>query len=176
MRHALSLAIKQWIPWIKEINSNANPIRIWYLEIPCHIHSRSKLWYELWVSVRSYRHSAQINWSDIFTVYCEMQDRIYLLLFLSATLNICTVRADAFNSSRHHMTLITRAANNPSVFTIMENASTKAFSWLKAPASTFTFKTLIRHYAKRPTLMMIASWTQFHVERPWGQRPFSIVS
>ena len=116
--------------------------------VTCHIHSRSKLWYELWVSVRSYRHSAQINWSDIFTVYCEMQDRIYLLLFLSGTLNICSVRADAFNSSRHNMTLITRAANNPSVFTIMENAPTKAFSWLKAPASTFTFKTLIRHYAK----------------------------
>ena len=24
--------------------------------------------------------------------------------------------------------------------------------------------------------MIIASRTQFHVERPWGQRPFSIVS
>ena len=24
--------------------------------------------------------------------------------------------------------------------------------------------------------MMIASRTQFHIERPWGQRPFSIVS
>ena len=28
----------------------------------------------------------------------------------------------------------------------------------------------------RPSLMIIASRTQFHVERPWGQRPFSIVS
>ena len=27
-----------------------------------------------------------------------------------------------------------------------------------------------------PSLMIIASRTQFHVERPWGQRPFSIVS
>ena len=27
-----------------------------------------------------------------------------------------------------------------------------------------------------PSLMIIAPWTQFHVERPWGQRPFSIVS
>ena len=26
----------------------------------------------------------------------------------------------------------------------------------------------------RPSLMIIASRTQFHVERPWGQRPFSI--
>ena len=28
----------------------------------------------------------------------------------------------------------------------------------------------------RPSLMIIASRTQFHVERPWGQRQFSIVS
>ena len=84
-----------------------------------------------------------------------------------------------------------------SVFTIAEKAPTRAFSWLKAPTSAFTFKTLLRHYAKRsltprslnvklgprhkshkviivsyshPSLMIIASRTQFHVERPWGQR------
>ena len=53
-----------------------------------------------------------------------------------------------------------------------------AFSWLKA------FKTLSRHYAKRALtrlfLMTFASRpnfnVMFHVERPWGQRPFSIVS
>ena len=28
----------------------------------------------------------------------------------------------------------------------------------------------------RPSLMIIASRTQFHIERPWGQRLFSIVS
>ena len=28
-------------------------------------------------------------------------------------------------------------------------SATKAFSWLKAPISTFTAKTLLRHYAKR---------------------------
>ena len=31
----------------------------------------------------------------------------------------------------HHFNLGTRAANDPSVFTIMEKASTRAFSWLK---------------------------------------------
>ena len=36
-----------------------------------------------------------------------------------------------------------------SVFTITEKAPTRAFSWLKAPTSAFTFKTLLRHYAKR---------------------------
>merc|ERR1712155_181819 len=33
--------------------------------------------------------------------------------------------------------------------TITEKAPTMAFSWLKAPTSAFTFKTLLRHYAKR---------------------------
>ena len=35
------------------------------------------------------------------------------------------------------------------VFTIMEEAPTRAFSWLKAPTSSFTFKTQLRHYAKQ---------------------------
>ena len=35
------------------------------------------------------------------------------------------------------------------VFTITEKAPTRTFSWLKAPTSAFTFKTLLRHYAKR---------------------------
>ena len=32
-------------------------------------------------------------------------------------------------------------------FVIMEKAPTRAFSWLKAPTSAFTLKTLLRHYA-----------------------------
>ena len=32
--------------------------------------------------------------------------------------------------------------------TIKEKDPTRAFSWLKAPTSAFTFKTLLRHYAK----------------------------
>ena len=35
------------------------------------------------------------------------------------------------------------------VFTITEKAPTRAFPWLKAPTSAFTFKTLLRHYAKQ---------------------------
>ena len=34
-------------------------------------------------------------------------------------------------------------------FTLPERAPTRAFSWLKVPTSAFTFKTLLRHYAKR---------------------------
>ena len=33
--------------------------------------------------------------------------------------------------------------------TITEKALTRAFSWLKAPTTAFTFKTLLRHYAKQ---------------------------
>ena len=35
-------------------------------------------------------------------------------------------------------------------FTITEKAPTKAFSWLKAPSSAFTLKTLLRHYTMHP--------------------------
>ena len=42
-----------------------------------------------------------------------------------------------------------RAANNPSVYTIMEKAPTMASSWLKTPTSAVSFKTLLRHDAKR---------------------------
>ena len=38
-----------------------------------------------------------------------------------------------------------------SVFTITGKAPTRSFSWLKAPTSAFTFKTLLRHYANQPT-------------------------
>ena len=41
------------------------------------------------------------------------------------------------------------AINDQSVFTITAKAPTRAFSWLKAPTSAFTFKTLLGHYAKR---------------------------
>ena len=49
-------------------------------------------------------------------------------------------------------TTIISAADDPSVsqlvFTITEKAPSRTFSWLKAPNSAFTFKTLLRHYAK----------------------------
>ena len=48
--------------------------------------------------------------------------------------------------STQHYCMLGRAANDPSVSTITEKAPTRAFSWLKAPTSAFTFKTLLlRH-------------------------------
>ena len=92
------------------------------------------------------------------------------------------------------------------MFVSTEKDPTRAFSWLKAATTAFTFKTLLRHYAKQaltprslnvklgrkgqkgrgglvsivsyshPPIVIIVSRTKFHVERPWGQRLFSIVS
>ena len=53
--------------------------------------------------------------------------------------------------------------------TITEKDPTRAFSWLQGAITTFTFKNLLRHYAKQ-------ALTQFHVYLPWCQCPFSIVS
>ena len=41
-----------------------------------------------------------------------------------------------------------RTANDPSVFTIMEKAPTRAFSWLQVPNSAFMVKTLLGQCAK----------------------------
>ena len=52
---------------------------------------------------------------------------------------------------QHRFTLVPQIALSvpQPVFTITEKAPTRAFSWLKAPTSAFTFKTLLRHYANQ---------------------------
>ena len=42
-----------------------------------------------------------------------------------------------------------RDANDPSVFTITEKDTSRAFSWLKALTNALTLKALLRHYAKQ---------------------------
>ena len=44
---------------------------------------------------------------------------------------------------------ISSAVDDPSVSQTVFTITEKAPTWLKAPTSTFTFKTLLRHYAKR---------------------------
>ena len=44
---------------------------------------------------------------------------------------------------------VKRSIGSKTGCTIMEKDPTRAISWLKAPTSAFTFKTLLRHYAKR---------------------------
>ena len=44
---------------------------------------------------------------------------------------------------------VKRSIGSTTGCTITEKAPTRAFSWLKAATTAFTFKTLLRHYAKR---------------------------
>ena len=44
---------------------------------------------------------------------------------------------------------VKRSIGSTTGCTITEKAPTRPFSWLKAPTSAFTFKTLLRHYAKQ---------------------------
>ena len=53
------------------------------------------------------------------------------------------------NSSYAVFSAVKRSIGSITGCTIMEKAPTRTFSWLKAPTSAFTFKTLLRHYAKR---------------------------
>ena len=46
------------------------------------------------------------------------------------------------SSDTQHTALVLQTIN-------WQSCPTRAFSWLKAPTSAFTFKTLLRHYAKR---------------------------
>ena len=51
---------------------------------------------------------------------------------------------------RLSISAVKRSIGSTTGCTITEKAPTRAFSWLlKAPTSAFTFKTLLRHYAKR---------------------------
>ena len=101
--------------------------------------------------------------------------------------NTCTTKDWTF------VVWISASKSSIRMFVITEKAPTRAFFWLKAASTAFTFKTLLRHYAKQaltprppwlvsivsyscPSHMIIASRTQFHIERPWGQCLFSIVS
>ena len=122
--------------------------------------------------------------------------------WIPARVLAAAVRASVSVLARSLVVLQTINRRSCIISIITEKAPTRSFSCLKAATTAFTFKTLLRHYAKRvsqreigsttqlsgtgglvsivsysrPSLMIIASWTQFHVERPWGQRPFSIVS
>merc|ERR1712155_356622 len=51
----------------------------------------------------------------------------------------------------HHQCRGESSASKSSIrrFVITEKAPTRAFSWLKPATTAFTFKTLLRHYAKQ---------------------------
>ena len=65
-----------------------------------------------------------------------------------STIHTAPVRADC---AVELCNIPTRAANDSSVFTIKEKATTRAFYWLKVPTSIFTFKTLFKTLARTPS-------------------------
>ena len=95
-------------------------------------------------------------WED-FSIH--QNDGSWKLIFLWLVLWIELTELQFFlsHSSAHsHNTsaltqIITNSASKTSIrrFVIMEKAPSRAFSWLKAATTAFTFKTLLRHYAKR---------------------------
>ena len=69
-----------------------------------------------------------------------------------------------------NVVLCSALSASQSVFTIMEKAPSRAFSWLKAATTAFTFKTLLRHYAKRALTPLSLNMTlgpqrNYHEER-----------
>ena len=61
----------------------------------------------------------------------------------------CSIKFVVLTISRVADSAANRSIGSTISCTITEKAPTRAFSWLKAPTSAFTFKTLLKHYAKR---------------------------
>ena len=68
----------------------------------------------------------------------------------------CSLRSETLVTIVHVNVIFSKcsSATNRSIgsttgCTITEKAPTRALSWLKAATTAFTFKTLLRHYAKR---------------------------
>ena len=51
--------------------------------------------------------------------------------------------------AKQQLGVISASKSSIQRFVITEKAPTRAFSWLKADTTAFTFKTLLRHYAKK---------------------------
>ena len=73
--------------------------------------------------------------------------RIVLLLFPRHCTDWTMCRLPGPNPSVYFLLLLSQPSVVPQ--TINLGSCTRAFSWLKAPISAFTFKTLLRQYAKQ---------------------------
>ena len=60
----------------------------------------------------------------------------------------CAIVEIVHNTTQLHTVHTTASKSSIRRFVITEKAPTRAFSWLKAATTAFTFKTLSRHYAK----------------------------
>ena len=80
----------------------------------------------------------------------RIYDCVHSNIFTFIDKNICWLFLHIF-IFYHQPSILTSAANRliGEVVQSRRKAPTRAFSRLKAPTSAFTFKTLLRHYAKR---------------------------
>ena len=89
----------------------------------------------------------EVNESVLWICHDNHLWNIYILM-LKGYHGIMTARYGVLFYLMLHYDRCLKSINRWSC-TITEKAPTRTFSWLKAPTSAFTFKTLLRHYAKR---------------------------
>ena len=79
--------------------------------------------------------------------YCIML--YYAMTWLLSRRSAATSRPPTSEWTIHFPFLFSLSKSSIQRFVITEKAPTRAFSWLKAATTAFTFKALLRHYAKR---------------------------
>ena len=124
-------------------------IFLWYLKLCIHIFCCCDSVCKVWVEI-----SITPLWCILWAEGRPCPALLFIGVMETHNGNTSGQRsAQLIFSSPAQPRLQSSAADDPSVsqsvFTITEKAPTRAFSWLKAPMSAFTFKTLLRHYAKQ---------------------------
>ena len=118
------------------------------------------IFYILWKVKQNYSYRRRnIFNSNIFNIYVRgnfilIEKNFIATVILLTTLqyrNFCLLNAHSLQSSsssiKHCIRAVKCSIGSTTGFHNHREAPTRAFSWLKAPTSAFTFKTLLRHYA-----------------------------
>ena len=98
--------------------------------------------------------SGAVRTGEVLGLGWEWEEKTWKRLLLLLTTRQCSVPGAAVTGWRYcdlapptlpRVELQTNLREDYAKFTIMENAPTRAFSWLKAATIAFTFKTHLRH-------------------------------
>ena len=115
----------------------------------CMIYTRSTLILYLLVCYHSKRHWIDCLMKEIYFGFIHhslWHMELYQYDDVGETKN--NINCKVIDMCSSHL-LVKRSIGSTTSCTITEKAPTRAFSWLKAPTSAFTFQTLLRHYAER---------------------------